>query len=84
MLTVSRKNYYPEEVVKLYNQDSKAAIVQEKMLDKKLASLDLGIDDITPYLKIDYPKEYVLDDLYTNQDILLKVSDYRITNKMQQ
>ena len=84
VLTVSRKNYYPEEVVKLYNQDSKAAIVQEKMLDKKLASLDLGIDDITPYLKIDYPKEYVLDDLYTNQDILLKVSDYRIANKMQQ
>ena len=84
VLTVSRKNYYPEKVVELYNKDSKAAIVQEEMLREKLDSLDLGISDITPYLKIDYPKEYVLDDLYTNQDILLEVSDYRIAQKAQQ
>lgn len=80
-------DYKTEEelcVVKLYNQDSKASIVQEKMLEEKLASLDLGIDDITPYLEINYPKEYVLDDLYTNQDILLDVSDYRIMHKEQQ
>lgn len=84
VLTVPRKNYYPEEVVKLYNQDSKASIVQEKMLEEKLASIDLGIDDIAPYLEINYPKEYVLNDLYTNQDILLDVSDYRIMHKEQQ
>ena len=77
-LTVPRKNYYPEKVVELYNQDSKAAIIQGKMLDKKLDSLDLGIGDISPYLKIDYPKKYVLDDLYCNQDLLEKVGDYRL------
>lgn len=84
VLTVKRKNYYPENVVKLYNEESKAAIVREKMLRENLDSLDLGISDITPYLKIDYPKEYVLDDLYTNQDILLKVGDYRLMQKEQQ
>ena len=83
-LTVPRKNYYPKNVVELYDQDSKAAIVKREMLDKKLASLDLGIADITPYLKIEYPKEYVLDDLSINQDILLKVGDYRLTQKAQQ
>lgn len=79
ILTVVRKNYYPKKAVKLYNQDSKAAIVKEKMLRKKLKSLDLGIDDITPYLKISYPKKYVLDDISINPDILLEVNDYKIT-----
>lgn len=80
-LTVPRKKYYHEKVVELYNQDSKAAIVRREMLRKKLASLDLGISDITPYLKIDYPKDYVLDDLSINQDALLKVGEYRLTLK---
>lgn len=78
-LNIIRKKYYPEKVVELYNQDSKVAIVQRKKLDKKLDSLDLGIDDITPYLKIDFPKKYVLDDLYCNQDLLEKVGEYRLT-----
>lgn len=81
VLTVPRKNYYPKKVVELYNQDSKAAIVKEKMLREKLKSLDLGIADITPYLKISYPKEYVLDDISINPDILLEVSDYKIAQK---
>lgn len=82
-LTIARKTYYSEKTVKEYYCDSSVAVVKREMLRNKLDSLDLGIADITPYLKIDYPTQYVLDDLSTNPDIALKIGDYTLTKTAQ-
>lgn len=83
-LTIARKNYYPEKSIGEYYRDSPAAIIKREMLRNKLDSLDLGIADITPYLKIDYPAKYVLDDMSINKDIELKIGGYKLKHGAQQ
>lgn len=81
-LTIARK-YYSEKTVDEHYRDSPAAIVKREMLRNTLDSLDLGIADITPYLKIEYPTPYVMDDKSINLDISLKIGDYRLTQTAQ-
>lgn len=83
-LTIVRKNYYPKETVEEHYRDSAASVVKREMLRNTLDGLDLGIADITPYLNIEYPAQYVLDDRLINQDIALKFGDYRLTQAAQQ
>ena len=78
------QNYCDENKIISYRNVKNRRLVDKDKLIDFLQSIDCYIDDITPYLEINYPKEYVLDDLYTNQDILLDVSDYRIMHKEQQ
>jgi hypothetical protein len=82
-IKIARK-YYPEKTVEEYYRDSSASVVKREILRNTLDSLDLGIADITPYLKIEYPTPYVLDDMSINPKISLKIGDYRLTQTAQQ
>lgn len=83
-LTIARKNYYSKESVMEYYRDSAPSVVKREMLRNTLDNLDLGITDITPYLKIEYPTQYVIDDESINPDISLKIGSYRLTQETQQ
>lgn len=82
-LTIARRNYYSEETVNEHYRDSPASVVKREMLINTLDSLDLGIADITPYLKIEYPTPYVMDDMSINRDIALKIGSYRLKSEAQ-